>query len=322
MEKKIAITIATVLIALMFVTTVISAESNGFKADTLKPQVIPYYQCKSDSECNNSNSEQIVGLFCKFENCDSIYGNCKEIPQECTEVYQPVCGCNGKTYPNECGLDREKVRKNHDGECKPIVWECRSNNDCYIDGYNAKMFCEFEECSSIDSNLGRLGKCTDVPVICSSLYAPVCGCDGITYANDCLRQAAMVSKNHDGVCYEEPKKCFSDKDCTKKEFCEFKGCLVETGKCTEIPKVCPLDYVYQPVCGCDGKTYSNECTAHMNKVSINHKGKCEIQTCEHGKTLVKVFLDNAETTNSQKTEFCIKNGRIPTLLKLLISWSR
>ena len=48
----------------------------------------------------------------------------EECPEMCIEVYQPVCGSNGKTYGNKCklGVDQCKVDKNlrviHEGECK------------------------------------------------------------------------------------------------------------------------------------------------------------------------------------------------------------
>jgi hypothetical protein len=44
------------------------------------------------------------------------------------------------------------------------------------------------------------GTCAIMPVTCSGTLAPVCACDGRTYANDCERQAAGINKWFDGAC--------------------------------------------------------------------------------------------------------------------------
>jgi hypothetical protein len=45
-------------------------------------------------------------------------GKCDKAPTFCMRVSRPVCGCNGKTYPNDCERQRVKVQLDHTGACK------------------------------------------------------------------------------------------------------------------------------------------------------------------------------------------------------------
>jgi hypothetical protein len=61
------------------------------------------------------------GLWCDLEagKCGGadIAGKCVKIPPGCPKDFVPVCGCNKRTYPNDCRRMKAHVQKDHDGAC-------------------------------------------------------------------------------------------------------------------------------------------------------------------------------------------------------------
>ena len=148
----------------------------------------PPRTCGSNTECRPSE-------YCAKDagRCDTDdLGQCSTRPDVCPLNVDPVCGCDGHTYGNACEAAASGVNVRQRGRCETTCGGI-TGLPC-----SADQFCELPAATCDTADL--LGQCVAVPGGCPDVYLPVCGCDGVTYGNDCERQAAMAQKAHGGRC--------------------------------------------------------------------------------------------------------------------------
>ena len=152
----------------------------------------------------------------------------------CPLSVDPVCGSNGITYLNSCFAEAAGIYNYTNGTC--------FDNDC------------------IDPTL------INPTTVCSAVYEPVCGCNGVTYVNECVADAAGVMSTTVGPCP-------TNNNCYDPQYVVASNATtvdyntgVITANCTE---------EYDPVCGCNGVTYDNACLAEASGITVYTEGSCE-----------------------------------------------
>lgn len=194
-------------------------------------------------------------------------GECTAIPDVCTDEFVPVCGCDDRTYGNACEAAAAGVSVLREGACGEACG-----------GLQGLPCAEGQYCNFVDGSCGaadQTGECAAIADACPEIFAPVCGCDGTTYGNECEAARASVSVEHEGSC-DGTCGGIAGFTCPANQYCLFEDGICgdgdQSGLCADLPEACDTDL--NPVCGCDGVTYSNECTANAAGFSIRSLGAC------------------------------------------------
>lgn len=198
----------------------------------------------------------------------------------CKFTPDQVCGSDGKTYINDCHLlsskcEHPELEKASHGPCTDTATPYASEND--------KVLTPAPE------------KCNPM---CDRVFEPICGSDGITYANSCLLEYA--------ACRNPAVQPFGAGKCPP-HMQAARTSIPNSNGPPCIPGPCP--YMYAPVCGSDGQTHDNlclfanaRCLHPQHSLTVIHDGECDADTQLTCETMTcPAFSECREQTEADNT---------------------
>ena len=208
---------------------------------------------------------------------------------DCPNTSQPVCGADGKNYQNECRLSRAGVRKAADGWCPEVTPALSAV--AAITGVQSRPDLTIFVADERNGFLVQGRPFIGCP--CDHTFNPVCGANGVTYANYCRASCKNVKPVHYGQCgaisydFDARNKCQCDFNANPT--CGTNGITYENscvsrcfnattdfnGYCN-LPCNCP--FFFKPVCGENGRNYLNQCLLDCSQVNKFSDGLCANDT--------------------------------------------
>lgn len=159
---------------------------------------------------------------------------------------------------------------------------CTDGLACGCDGLNYRSPCEAIRQGVRVASFTACGVVPPVRRPNETSYTPVIGCGNDSQCPQgmtcCGLSSRCVRANCEGCCAIAPRgsvsACELDTDCESSDyFCDGPGCA-GAGGCRFKRSISSCTGVVDNVCGCDGRTYGNECQLKSNGVRLRSLGAC------------------------------------------------
>ena len=211
-------------------------------ADCVEPAVVS--ACNSEGACVNKSEDMCNVVYdpCADKTCGETCSTCDPANANCVQpAVDTACNTQGECVVNVPGLCQG-------GLCEGVTCP------------GTEATCE----GNIAYPASSPGECNPSTGLCDSQPTkPLQNCEDL----------GMVCEA--GACVSQGKMCGdTDTQCPDDSVCDIHGCGADASV-TCAPMIDGCDEIYDPVCGCDGVEYANDCErVQFYGVALKHKGPC------------------------------------------------